>query len=81
MVPVGAGSATLSVEMDGVQKSVNVSVASAGAAATLAHRYQFDGNANDSVGDKDGTLIGEGSYDSGSLVLGGAGFVDLPDYR
>jgi hypothetical protein len=80
VVPVGAGSASLTVEMDGVQKSVNVTVASAGAAPTLAHRYQFDGNANDSVGDKDGSLIGEGSYEAGSLVLGGAGFVDLPDY-
>ncbi len=47
-----------------------------GEPAVMKHRYNFSGNANDSIGAKDGTLInptGNSAYSAGQLVLGNTG--------
>jgi hypothetical protein len=50
------------------------------AAATLTHRYSFDGNANDSVGTAHGTLQGGAAITNGEVFLNGSSaYVDLPD--
>jgi hypothetical protein len=80
IVPIGEGSAEVTVTIDGQSKSLSFEVSQSGGEPTLVHRYGFDGNANDSVGDANGELIGEGSFEDGGLSLTGAGFVDLPDF-
>ena len=49
-------------------------------AATLTHRYSFDGDASDSVGGADGILEGNASINNGAVVLDGQNsFVQLPN--
>jgi len=80
VIPIGEGSATVTANLDGQTQNITFNVAAAGDTPQLAHRYEFDGDANDSAGDADGQLIGEGTFENGGLSLDGSGFVDLPDY-
>ncbi len=49
-------------------------------AATLAHRYSFDNDANDLVGSANGTLLGNAYLTNGNLVLDGTNSsVGLPN--
>ena len=51
-----------------------------GAANFLNHRYSFNGNANDSIGNANGTLLGDAVVTNGSLVLDGTAgtYMQLP---
>lgn len=80
IIPLGEGSADVTASLDGQSQTVSINVTAAGDAPELLHRYGFDGNANDSVGDANGELIGDGSFDGGAVHLDGSGFVDLPDF-
>lgn len=50
------------------------------ASAELTHRYNFDADANDSVGSAHGTAFGEYYFEGGTiqLVASGSGYVALP---
>ena len=59
---------------------VSVVLVSSANAAQLVHRYSFDGNANDSVGTANGTLmngavVGSGTYGSALITNGGNGSI------
>lgn len=50
------------------------------AAGTLAHRYQFDANAQDTVGTAHGQLVGGATLNGTGVVLdGSSGYVNLPN--
>jgi hypothetical protein len=79
------GSSVITATYEGKESSVTVNVRETGTVAVLKHRYTFDGNADDSVGGKNGVLHGSGSFQDGAVVLNGAGsagdgYVDLPDF-
>lgn len=47
-----------------------VALSASTASAALVHRYSFDGNANDSIGGKHGTPVGNGvSFSGGQIVI------------
>lgn len=50
------------------------------ASADLTNRYSFSGNANDSIGGKNGTLIGQATISNGALNLNGttSTYLSLP---
>ncbi len=50
-------------------------------APVLLHRYSFTSDASDSVGDADGTLVGDATIADGAAVLSGVkpSYVDLPN--
>jgi uncharacterized protein YjdB len=81
---ISAGTATISAMVGGVTAtSPSITVA----AQTLLHRYSFASNANDSVGDANGTVIAPNggtpvTFDNGAIFPGGGGntngYVALP---
>ncbi|HRY47059.1 MAG TPA: hypothetical protein P5186_03340 [Candidatus Paceibacterota bacterium] len=64
---MAVGSATVSATFNGTTNSVEVVVS----APQLMHRYTFNENANDSVGNAHGTLLGGATVSGGSLNLAG----------
>jgi hypothetical protein len=71
------GTVTLSATYLGKTSSATVRVANQ---AVLAHRYSFTGDASDSVGGANGTLVGTANVSGGQVQLdGGSGdYVSLP---
>jgi hypothetical protein len=72
------GSTTVTVSFGGTNFSQTVTVVPANP-AVLMDRYSFwSGNANDSVGADNGTVVGSGGFANGNLVLNGSTYVTLP---
>lgn len=80
ILPVSAGSTEITADLDGQAQSLTMNVSASNSTPELAHRYEFNGNADDSVGGMDGQLMGDGTFENGGLSLDGSGFVDLPDF-
>jgi hypothetical protein len=80
----GTGVSTITVAGGGFTNTATISVAAAnGPYLALLHRYSFNGDATDSVGGANGTLMGTASIAGGALVLpggtNGTAFCDLPN--
>jgi Concanavalin A-like lectin/glucanases superfamily/Bacterial Ig-like domain len=78
---VGQGSATISASVGALNTTNSLSVTVTPVTASLIHRYSFNGNANDSVGSANGTLMGTATVSGGQLVLDGSAtnsYVTLP---
>jgi hypothetical protein len=60
--------------------TLTVAVIAADAQAELRNRYSFSGDANDSIGGKNGTLIGQATISNGALNLNGttSTYLSLP---
>lgn len=62
--------------------ALGVAAARPASAQTLVHRYSFNGNANDSVGGANGTLVGAPTFTTASgdtsINLGTGNYVSLP---
>ncbi len=67
---VSVGGANISAQFGGATLNGSVTVGAA-VNPTLLHRYSFDSTANDSVGSAHGTLLGQASIASGTVVLPG----------
>lgn len=81
IIPVGAGTATITASLEGMEaEPLEVTVAGPSTTPVLDHRYQLEGDATDSEGDQDGTLIGDGTFENGGVTLSGDAYVDLPDF-
>ena len=75
----GLGSTTITAQYSNVSSVPATITVSPGAATSLAHRYSFTSNANDSVGTANGTLQGNAVISNGAVVLDGTNsFVNLP---
>jgi hypothetical protein len=80
----GTGVATITVAGGGFTNTATITVAAAnGPFLALRHRYSFNGDAKDSAGTADGTLMGTASIAGGALVLpggnNGTAYLDLPN--
>lgn len=75
---VAQGSATITASFAGKTSTQTVTVVPP--TATLAHRYSFTSDANDSVGTANGTLNGNALISSGTVTLDGSSgtYVSLP---
>lgn len=75
---VAPGSASVVASYGGLNVTNSLTVISI--PATLAHRYSFTGDASDSVGGANGTLMGTAAVSAGQLVLDGSPdcYLDLP---
>ena len=85
LIPVAAGTATLTASLEGVEVSEQITVGANPTTPVLEHRFSFEGDLVDSVGGlNDGTLQGGAMFENGGVTLPGgatdAGFIDLPDY-
>jgi hypothetical protein len=75
---VAPGVATVTASYAGVSGSQTIYVADP--PQTLAHRYSFTANANDSEGSANGTLSGGATIFNSNVVLNGSSaYVDLPN--
>jgi len=75
---VGIGVVTVTASYAGVTGTQTIYISDP--PQTLAHRYSFTANANDSEGSANGTLSGGATIASGVVVLNGSSaFVDLPN--
>ena len=74
----GIGVATVTASYAGTSGTQTIYVSDP--PQTLAHRYSFTTNANDSEGSANGTLSGGATISGGAVVLNGtSAFVDLPN--
>ncbi|MGA2684643.1 MAG: lamin tail domain-containing protein, partial [Verrucomicrobiota bacterium] len=75
---VGTGVATVTASYEGVSGTQTIYISDP--PQTLAHRYSFTADANDSEGNANGTLSGGATISGGAVVLNGSSaFVDLPN--
>ena len=75
---VGTGVATVTASYEGISASQIIYISDP--PQTLAHRYSFTTNANDSEGSANGILSGGATISGGAVVLNGSSaYVDLPN--
>ncbi len=78
---VGPGTAEISGGLNDLSADpITITVTAPASTPVLDNRYSFNGNADDSVGPLNGTLIGTGSIGDGKANFDGASYIDLPDF-